>query len=980
VRPDLIGENLQKSIKSRTASLLQYAGLVFCFFVFPLFVFNASLASLLDLKLNNHKHQVYQQLSDRLKLLLPYNDERRYYSFVLQKIFNLATQQSDPAAYLEKAITRLKNNHPGRFEFIVWDNSGKVIEKLTDEKRFRFVVNKLYLVLKEVTNHLAAGNPEEIKKLTVVKDNFNLIKHFLGRIFLPETLNQPYLADDQSSLILADYGKTRPYFWYHTDAKISMLCFIAWDAIADTRGLHNMVKALNAGNKDICIGLASIHDLSNPYLCKNAHVANEVVMALARYENSSEPTIETANTQIVVQMHNLQTRIFALHLKNDEIYTPEIIRLRAITQAVVLYLLTGLLLYFNFKVRRAFFSIRWKLLLLFMYANLAPITVLGAISYDYLQSRKVALRNEFQLESARLLRELDSRFIIQNEKYTRQLNSIVDSINAESGSQMLNTQQIDRLKTAILEYRPSEAFLVDHKGVIHFGIAANGRSVSHSISYVKNLADAILKFQNRIIVTADKADVLTKISDPEHTDFVRNSIRDSRKIWPMSIADKMKMSYWNMLGKPDEYINNYFLLLLWDEEEFQRIFLDQYFCRLPRNNLMAGAFARTSNGRQIFPDIAKDSNELAAFLKDAAHSSGNIYGSLQFAGQTHLATGWRGKNMNSTSFIIVYPISEIDAEIGKITRHIFAGAAMSIILTIIIALAVARQFLVPIKSLSAAATAVSLRDYRHRIDIADQDEFGHLGQVMNRMIEGLGELEIAKIVQESLFPEKQPNFLPFDIYGQSVAATTLAGDYYDLIEIDSNRMSVMIGDVAGHGIAAALIMAMAKAGVKMAKSEEMLNGGLFIEELHKILYSLKDGQLKRMMTFQYLLLDKTSAGVNLYNAGHCYPLVVDSRSSETKLIELVSMPLGVDQSPQYSHCSVKLQPGQALILYTDGFIQVKNATGEIYGRERLMHAALHHYHKSSESYYNALYQEYLDWSGKSSGDDCTMIIIGHPES
>ncbi|PKL48252.1 MAG: hypothetical protein CVV42_10250 [Candidatus Riflebacteria bacterium HGW-Riflebacteria-2] len=965
---------------SRIGSLLQYTGLVFCFFVFPFFIFNASLASLLELKLENHRHQVYQKLSDRLKPLLPYNDERRYYSLLLQKIFNIAVQQPDSAAYLKKAIARLKDNHPGRFEFIVWDASGKVHEQLTDEKRFRFVINRLYHVLRTVTAHLAAGNSEEIKKLAVIKDNFNLIKHFLGRIFIPETLAQPYLADDQSSLILADYGKARPYFWYHTDDKISMLCFIAWDAISDDRGITSLIKAANQSDDGICIGFASLHDLTSPYLLKNSHIANEVVLALAKYENSSEPTIETANAQIVVQMLNPNTRIFALSLKNHEIYSPATIRSRIITQTVALYLLTGLLLYFNFKVRRAFFSIRWKLLLLFVYANIAPLTVLGAISYDYLQNRKVALRNEFQLESARLLRELDSKFIVQREQYARQLNAIIEASNTENGIHMLTHRQIDKIKNAIIDYKPSEAFLVDRNGVMHFAISTDGRDVSHSTSYVKRLADAILKYHNRIIVTADKSDVLTKISDPEHTDFVRNSIRDSNKIWPMSIGDSMRISYWSVLGNQDEYISNYFLLLLWDEEEFQKIFLDQYFCELPRKNLMAGTFARTDNSRQVFPDAKETGNELAAFLREAAHTSGNIHSSLQFAGQAHLVTGWRGKNMNKTCFAVVYPTSEIDAEIAEITRRMLAGAAMSIILTIIIALAVARQFLRPVKSLSVAATAISVHDYRHRIDIADKDEFGHLGQVMNRMIEGLGELEIARVVQESLFPEKQPDFKPFDIYGKSVATTTLAGDYYDFIEIDKNRMSVMIGDVAGHGIAAALIMAMAKAGVKMAAHDEMVDGTRFVEELHKILYSLKDGQLKRMMTFQYLLLDKTTASVNFYNAGHCYPLLIDSKNRQARYIELASMPLGVDKSPQLSNYSLNLQPGQTLLLYTDGITEGQNLAGKASGNDRLAQAALHNYRKNSESYYSALYQEYLDWSGKTSGDDCTMIIIGYPEN
>ncbi|EKD83467.1 MAG: hypothetical protein ACD_39C00659G0002 [uncultured bacterium] len=68
-----------------------------------------------------------------------------------------------------------------------------------------------------------------------------------------------------------------------------------------------------------------------------------------------------------------------------------------------------------------------------------------------------------------------------------------------------------------------------------------------------------------------------------------------------------------------------------------------------------------------------------------------------------------------------------------------------------------------------------------------------------------------------------------------------------------------------------------------------------------------------------------------------------------------------------------------MILYTDGITEVQKSNGEHSGHERLAQAALQNYQKSSESFYNALYQEYLDWSGKSSGDDCTMIVIGYPE-
>lgn len=960
--------------------MLQYIGLVFCFFVFPFFVFNTSLGSLLELRLENHRHEVFQKLSERLKILMPYGDERRYYHLMLQKVFNIARQQPDPVIYLEKAIERLKSRHPQRLEFIVWNEAGEVVEKLTDEKKFRFVVRKLYEVLRGVTTHILTGNSEEIKDIEVVKSNLNLIKHFLGRVFLPDSLQQPYLDEDRASLILADYGKNRPYFWYHTGARVSMLCFISWDAIKDNHGIKSIVRAANLGDSDIITGFASLHELDAPFVGQKTQVINEIIMALARYENSSEQTIETERTQIVVQMLNPHTRIFALSLKDHEIYNPERLRQLIVTRAVLIYLLAGLLIYFNFKVRRAFFSIRWKLLLLFFYANVAPLTVLGAIAYDYLQNRKVSLRNEIQLESARLLRDIDNRFKIQGEEFTTRLNQMVSSINSENGAKMLNQKQIERVKKKILEYQPTEAFMVDRNGKMIFAFGSAGRNVSHSTSYVKNVADAMLKYHNRIIVVSDKSDVLSKIADPEEADFIRNSIRDSNKIWPMSIGDSVKMGYWGMLGDKAAYINNYFLLLLWDEEVFQQLFLDQHFVSMKRSGLLIGTYARTANSSQIVPAVANGSDELAAFFKSVAHSGGNIYGNLQLAGKSCLATGWRGKNMNYTCFAVVRPLAEIDSEIASISRRMLTAAIFSVILTIIIALAVARQFLRPLKALSTAATAVSRHDFRHRMEITDRDEFGHLSQVMNSMIESLGELEIARIVQESLFPERQPQFSPFEIYGESVVMTTLAGDYFDFVDIDSDKLGIMIGDVAGHGISAALIMAMAKAGVKMAGKEEILDPCRFTNELHRIIFSLKSGRLKRMMTFQYLLLDKKSAAIKFTNAGHCYPLFIDHGLKQARYIEAPGLPLGVGKTPRYRQFSVELAPGQALILYTDGVAEAQTADGKVLGYERFAETVLRNYSNNAETFYRKIYRECLEWSEKVSGDDITMIVICYPDS
>jgi HAMP domain-containing protein len=729
-------------------SLLQYAGLFFCFFFFPVFVINTSLGNLLEIRRENHRHQVFADLESRLKKLATFNDERRYFHLMLNKVFSLADAHSKPLERFADAIDKLKKNHPQQLEFIVWDSAGQIVEHLTDEKRFRFVSKKLWSVLSAVTDHINSGDITEIKEIPEVKTNLNLIRHFLGRVFLPETLRMPYQDDENASVILSDYGKNRPYFWYHTGRSGSMLCFISWEAVKGTQGLRNIVNVLNRNSSDIVTGFASLHNLSDPYLERNRHIKNEITLALAKYENASEQMIETENAQIVVQMLNPHTRIFACQLKNKKLFSPDMVRAQFLCRFIFLYLLGYAILYFNFRVRQAFFSIRWKLLLLFLYANMSPLFILGTIAHDYLQNKTIALQNDIQLESARLLRDIDNRFSTRLTDYENRLNTIILAINKELQSTTLSSDQLQTMHNKIKAFRPSECFIIDDQGNTILAADENGKSVSHSVSYVKNIADAILKFHNRIIIDVDKSDVLTKISAPEHSDFVRNSLRDSRKLWPISIGDVIKLGYWNTLGDQQRYANRYFLMLLWNENIFQGSYLQQILDEISTKKPDRLLFARVKRSLRPYPEPAFDSREIESLLGRTYQTGSAINALIDYGKNRYVATAMQGKKINQTSIAALYPQEAINREIAGLRLNLFAVAILSLLLTITISMAFAKQFLEPVKTLGTAVKAIAAQDFRHRIDTRDNDEFGHLGQLMNRMIEGLGELEIARIVRK----------------------------------------------------------------------------------------------------------------------------------------------------------------------------------------------------------------------------------------
>lgn len=960
-----------KSVNCRW-SIISALGLFFCFFLFPVFVINASLTSLLELKCENHKQRVFHELSENLKKLAPYSDERHYFHLMLQKNFELAETSSNFTNHIGRVIKRLKKNYPGQLEFIVWDKNGQTIDSLTDEKRFRFVLKKLWEVFSEVTRQIQANENTDIKNLPIIKSSLNLIKHFLGRVFLPESLALPHLKDGTGTTILADYGKERPYFWYHTGKNGGILCFLTWDVIKSNTGLKKITDAINRSNPAILTGFASLHNLSEPYLTSPSPFMNQVIMALARYETTSEQQIDTDDIQTVVQVLNPHIRTFAIKVKTDDVYRPDITRALILTRIIALYLLLSGILYLNFNLRKSFFSIRWRLLFLFIYANMAPMIVLGTIAYDYLQNKTIALKNDIHLESARLLRDIDQRFSVQTEKYTSSLNEFISSLNRNLSNETLSDQQLAELKKHIMRYNPDEFFLIENDGEIIYSIGEGGKSASHSITYVKNMADAILKYHNGIIVKADKSDILTKVAAPEHSDFIRNSIRDSRKIWPISIGDSIKVGYWNLIGDQINQNNRYFIMLLWNENSFQNVFINNDFKEIIQKSINTSLFAMVKNRTSLFPPV-EDSESIQSMLMAAAKSGITTGGELYHNKIRHIATAMACKTMNQTTLLAMVPAEQVDSQIRWLEFNMLGSTLLSLAITIIISLAFSRQFLSPIKELGEAAKAVARHNFRHRINNREKDEFGQLAQVMNRMIEGLGELEVARIVQESLLPEEMPEIASFEVFGKTNVMTALGGDYFDFIQLDEENFGVIIGDVAGHGISAALIMAMAKAGVKMSSPEELRNPATLLNSVHQVLISLKGKKLKRMMTFQYLVINQKTGRTILANAGHCYPLLID-QTGNASYIEQNGPPLGIIRAPVYTNFEFTMQPQDRLVLFTDGIVEAQDKNEKLLDYSGLLEIARNLPASNAENAYTYIFNAYLSWAGELT-DDMTLVVI-----
>jgi serine phosphatase RsbU (regulator of sigma subunit) len=242
------------------------------------------------------------------------------------------------------------------------------------------------------------------------------------------------------------------------------------------------------------------------------------------------------------------------------------------------------------------------------------------------------------------------------------------------------------------------------------------------------------------------------------------------------------------------------------------------------------------------------------------------------------------------------------------------------------------HFLEPIAALGDGMRAIQAREFQHQVPVLSQDEFGSLSGLMNHVLEGMKDLQVARIVQESLFPGEPLDAGEFRIWGQSKAMADIGGDYFDYFMRPDGSLMGLVGDVSGHGVSAALIMGMAKCALTM---EERVGRGLVetITSFNRFL--LANIKKKKMMTMFLYALSPAENRLEFVNAGHNFPFWWHAKTRTISQIGSESFPLGVRAKAVYKCESVVLEPGDAILFFTDGLVEAPGGqTGEFIGYDR----------------------------------------------
>jgi len=337
--------------------------------------------------------------------------------------------------------------------------------------------------------------------------------------------------------------------------------------------------------------------------------------------------------------------------------------------------------------------------------------------------------------------------------------------------------------------------------------------------------------------------------------------------------------------------------------------------------------------------------------------------------------------------IVADAMSAEDAALKRTTTHLqYIGLVLlaALILIAAVALVGSRTVTEPIRSLVEAANHIADGNLEVRVAINTGDELEDLGDAFNSMapklrdrVRMLDSLSLASEVQQSLLPGAAPKVPGIDIAGRSVYCDETGGDYYDFFDFraaEKGSLGLVVGDVSGHGIASALLMASTRAllhsdGTAPASLSSLIS--VINNQLSR------DSAQGRFMTLAYLMLDVEDCSIRYVSAGHDPTLVYIPGEDRFEELRTDDIPLGITEDWEYrEYHRASLNPGEVLVIATDGVWDTRSEEGKLFGKERFNDVIRNNAQRSANEIINAVIGTLNRFrKTEPQRDDITLVII-----
>jgi sigma-B regulation protein RsbU (phosphoserine phosphatase) len=235
------------------------------------------------------------------------------------------------------------------------------------------------------------------------------------------------------------------------------------------------------------------------------------------------------------------------------------------------------------------------------------------------------------------------------------------------------------------------------------------------------------------------------------------------------------------------------------------------------------------------------------------------------------------------------------------------------------------------------------------------------------------QLRVARDVQQRLFPKQRPLLTTLDYAAYCQPALGMSGDYYDFLDLGNGRVGLLVADVAGKGVPAALLMASIHAAIRTRAALFQNHCGELLSDLNTLLYESTDPGM--FATVFYAVYDESSRVLTYANAGHEPPVLLRAAGRDTLRLESETPPAGLCQSMPALQSTAQLEPGDWLLMFTDGITEARNTAGEEFGIDRLLAAMDGQFARNAEDVRGQILDALKNHSrGVLQSDDVTLIV------
>jgi serine phosphatase RsbU (regulator of sigma subunit) len=634
----------------------------------------------------------------------------------------------------------------------------------------------------------------------------------------------------------------------------------------------------------------------------------------------------------------------------------------------VLGIFSFIIFCYSLKSADFLFSIKTRILSLMIFAAALPCLAFALIGYEYFHHKTNNLIQFHQVEGQRILKEFDSLYPLKKQEIAGKIEEISSDFFKSVPRGEFTKKHLDQLQRLMSRFKPAEFAFFDYSSNIWHLSRANQESFTHFNVLKMFLEEIIEGLINSLSISRV---YIKKGLEGFADDFVGlgNSINEVNRIMANRVVFLNRLVFRGNLRTFGR--NPAQIFLSWEIEKFQHLFLSSELQKVNRMIAPGRLMALLNENGSAYPVEQKIPNEIRRFFHEAWANNIVFSDFLQLEKRTFVASAIKGMNLESASLIYLYPRDLIENQIRELKIKIILGMALFLILATLLVTRFAIDRIKPVALLKSSLIAVAKQDFTARLNYRSSDEFNDLIAAFNVSIENMKDLALARTVQEGLLPPSDFSCGKIKVFAKTLFMTSMGGDYYDMTQT-KNQILLAFGDVAGHGVPAALLMSM----IKAIFSEHAENGRPqeFVQRCRDLMQYLKSRGDIRMMTLQFISIDPESGDYSLKNAGHCYPVHISNSGKQLDFIKAVSVPLGARTLPVSQSCKGKLSCGDYLILYSDGLVEALSPNGIMFGFARLAELFQKNFGNQPEVFCENILAEISGWNARQT-DDLSILVL-----